>query len=95
MPKSRRLRKTTQNIENWTTDINAIMNDPEIDVVYIATPPDTHAIYTTLAAAAGKAVYVEKPMANTYTECLSMIEVCKKHHVPLFVAYYRRTLLAF
>ena len=83
------------NIENWTTDVNAIMNDSEIDIVYIATPPDTHAYYTSLAAAAGKAVYVEKPMANTYAECLSMIEVCKKHNVPLFVAYYRRTLPGF
>jgi CheY-like chemotaxis protein len=34
-------------------------------------------------------------MANTYAECLSMIEVCKKHNVPLFVAYYRRTLPGF
>ena len=82
-------------IEHWTTDINNIINDPEITAIYIATPPDTHSIYTTLAATAGKAVYVEKPMANTYAECISMIEVCKKHNVPLFVAYYRRTLPGF
>lgn len=83
------------NIPNWTTDANDILNDPEITAIYIATPPDTHASYTALAAKAGKAVYVEKPMANTYAECLSMIEVCKKHQVPLFVAYYRRTLPGF
>jgi len=82
-------------IEHWTTDINDIINDPEITAIYIATPPDTHSIYTKLAATAGKAVYVEKPMANTYAECISMIEVCKKHNVPLFVAYYRRTLPGF
>jgi predicted dehydrogenase len=45
-----------------------------------------------LAAAAGKPVYVEKPMARTYAECLQMIKACEQASVPLFVAYYRRKL---
>ncbi|MBT8259791.1 MAG: Gfo/Idh/MocA family oxidoreductase, partial [Bacteroidia bacterium] len=48
--------------------------------------------YTLKAAAVGKPVYVEKPMARSHKECLSMVEACKKADVPLYVAFYRRTL---
>ncbi len=64
----------------------------DIDAVYIATAPDSHAKYTIAALEAGKAVYVEKPMARTYDECLRMIEKQKETGLPVFVAYYRRTL---
>lgn len=79
-------------IPNWTLDSNDIFNDPEINAVYIATPPDTHALYAIKAARVGKAVYIEKPMARDHQECLSMISACEKANVPLFVAYYRRAL---
>ena len=82
-------------IAHWTTNVDELLNDKEINAIYIATPPSTHAELTRKAAKAGKAVYVEKPMANTYAECLSMIEACKEAKVPLFVAYYRRTLPGF
>ncbi|MEZ4634529.1 MAG: Gfo/Idh/MocA family oxidoreductase [Caldilineaceae bacterium] len=61
-----------------------------MDAVYIATPPDSHADYTRRVAAAGKPVYVEKPMASTYAECLSMIEARGGGRRPRFVAQYRR-----
>jgi predicted dehydrogenase len=48
--------------------------------------------YTLMAAAAGKPVYVEKPMALDYHECKQMIRACASQDVPLFVAYYRRCL---
>ena len=83
------------NISNWTTDLNKVLDDKEINAIYIATPPDSHAELTIKAAKAGKAVYVEKPMANSYSECISMIEACQEANVPLFVAYYRRTLPGF
>jgi predicted dehydrogenase len=79
----------------WTTDLDELLNDKEINAVYIATPPGSHAELAIKAAKAGKAVYVEKPMANSYAECLSMIEACEKAGVPLFTAYYRRTLPGF
>lgn len=82
-------------IKNWTTDFNDLLNDAEINAIYIATPPDSHAELTIKAAQAGKAVYVEKPMANTVAECEAMIEACTKADVPLFVAYYRRVLPGF
>ncbi len=82
-------------IENWTTNVDDVLNDPEINAVYIATPPGSHAELTIKAARAGKAVYVEKPMANTVAECQTMIDTCSEAGVPLFVAYYRRTLPGF
>jgi len=69
-----------------------LLADPEINAVYIATPPHVHAELTRKAAEAGKPVYVEKPVARSYRECLEMIETCEQAGVPLFVAYYRRML---
>ncbi len=79
-------------VPNWSDDADVLLNDPAIDAIYIATPPESHAFYAIKAARAGKIVYVEKPMARTYEECLAMIDACKKADVPLFVAYYRRAL---
>ncbi|NJN34677.1 MAG: Gfo/Idh/MocA family oxidoreductase [Saprospiraceae bacterium] len=82
-------------VPKWYNDADALINDPDVNAVYISTPPDTHAFYTLKAAAAGKAVYVEKPMARTHQECLEMVAACEKAAVPLFVAYYRRELTIF
>lgn len=82
-------------VAKWTDDADAIIHDPEVNAVYIATLPDSHAHYTKRVAAAGKPVYVEKPMARTYTECREMLEACNQAGVPLFVAYYRRRLTQF
>ncbi len=79
----------------WYDDADALIHDPEVDAVYIATPPDTHMAYTLRAAQAGKPVYVEKPMARTYAECRRMIDACQTAGVPLYVAYYRRALPRF
>ena len=79
-------------VPKWYDDADLLINDPEVNAIYIATPPDTHELYTLKAAKAGKPVYVEKPMARTHGECLSMIDACQKAGVPLFTAYYRRML---
>lgn len=79
-------------VPRWYDNADDLINDPEVNAIYIATPPDAHAALTRKAAQAGKPVYVEKPMARTYKECISMIESCERSNVPLFVAYYRRTL---
>lgn len=72
-----------------------LINNPEVNAVYVATPPDTHATYAIQAMQAGKPVYVEKPMARNYAECQEMIRVAEETGMPLYVAYYRRTLPAF
>ncbi len=83
------------NVSKWYTDASELINNKDINAVYVATPPDTHAYYSIEALKAGKPVYVEKPMARTYQECKKMVEASKKYNTPLFVAYYRRSLPGF
>ncbi len=83
------------NIPRWYTHAEKLIHDPEVDAVYIATPPESHMLYTLQVARAGKPVYVEKPMARSHSECMAMIDVCKSSSVPLFTAYYRRSLPRF
>lgn len=83
------------NVPKWYSNASELINDPEVDAVYIATPPDSHAKYAIEAMLAGKPVYVEKPMARNYAECLEMLKVSEETGMPLRVAYYRRTLPAF
>ena len=82
-------------VPKWYDDGQALIDDPDVDAVYIATPPNAHMAYTLAAAKAGKPVYVEKPMAMNFDECWAMIEACQVAGVPLWVAYYRRALPRF
>jgi predicted dehydrogenase len=83
-------------VPQWYGDAQALIDDPDVDAVYIATPPGSHMEYALKVAAAGKPVYVEKPMARDHGECQKMIDACRNARggqgVPLFVAYYRRRL---
>lgn len=83
------------NVPKWYDDGQALIDDPDVDAVYIATPPNAHLEYTRMAARAGKPVYVEKPMALNFAECQAMIEACAAANVPLWVAYYRRGMSKF
>lgn len=76
-------------------DVDSLLRDPEIDAIYIATPPDSHACYALQVAAAGKIGCVEKPMALNAQECERMVVAFEQHNLPLFVAYYRRSLPRF
>lgn len=82
-------------VPKWYDDADQLINDAEVNAVYIATPPSSHAEYTLKVADAGKPVYVEKPIARNYEECQEMIRACNDSGVPLFVAYYRRRLPRF
>ena len=79
----------------WTDNAQTLIEHPEVDAIYIATPPYAHKTYTLATAQAGKPVYVEKPMAMNHAECQAMISACREAGVPLFVAYYRRALPRF
>jgi len=83
------------NVPRWYASAEALIRDPEVDAVYIATPPSSHREYAIAVARQGKPVYVEKPMARSFEECQEMIEACEAAGVPLFVAYYRRALPRF
>lgn len=80
------------NVPTWYDDADALINDPNVNAIYVATPPDTHAEYAIRAMRAGKPVYVEKPMARNAAECDAMNQVSRETGMPLFVAYYRRAL---
>jgi len=82
-------------VPKWYDDADKLIHEPEVNAIYVATPPDSHAAYAIKAAEAGKPVYVEKPMARTFAECQKMIAACEQAGVPLFVAYYRRRLPVF
>ncbi len=82
-------------VPKWYSNVSELINDPEVDAVYVATPPDSHANFAIEAMRAGKPVYVEKPMAKNHIECLEMLKVSEETGMPIWVAYYRRALPAF
>ena len=80
------------NIPRWYTDAQELIDDPDVNAVYIATPPSSHATYAIMAMKSGKPVYVEKPLAATYEDCARINRISRETGVPCFVAYYRRYL---
>ncbi|MDU1889955.1 MAG: Gfo/Idh/MocA family oxidoreductase [Dysgonomonas sp.] len=80
------------NVSRYYTDADQLIDDLDVDIIYIATPPSTHKEYAIKAMKAGKPVYVEKPMAMDYPECEEMVRTAEQSHQKLFVAYYRRAL---
>lgn len=82
-------------IEKYYTSADALIHDDDIDAVYIATPPDSHRHYALKVAEAGKPCCIEKPLAPSYRESSLIYEAFKKKDIPLFVAYYRRSLPRF
>jgi predicted dehydrogenase len=61
----------------WTADWRSVVEDPRVDVVDITTPNDVHAEIALAALAAGKAVYCEKPLANTAAETRAMADAAE------------------
>jgi predicted dehydrogenase len=82
-------------VPRWYTDAEQLIHDPQVDAVYIATPPGSHLAYVLAAAKAGKPIYVEKPMSVNAASCKQMIDACRAANVPLYVAFYRRALPRF
>ncbi|WP_405268798.1 Gfo/Idh/MocA family protein [Cellulophaga sp. Ld12] len=82
-------------VPHFYKDVESIINNPEIDAVYIATPPDTHKLYGLMVAKAGKPCCIEKPLAPSYEDGVAIVKAFKAKNVPLFVAYYRRSLPRF
>lgn len=82
-------------VPKFFSDADKLINHDEVDAVYIATPPDSHAAYALKVAAAGKPCCIEKPMAPSYAESLKIQKAFEEKDLSLFVAYYRRTLPRF
>jgi predicted dehydrogenase len=82
-------------VPRWYDSTEALLADPDIDAIYIATPPRFHLEHCLAALDAAKHVYLEKPMAMNATECRAIIEAEKKSPGKVAVAHYRRELPAF
>lgn len=79
-------------IKKWYTDAQKLIDDPQVNAIYVATPPSSHALFAIMAMRAGKPVYVEKPLASNYEDCARINRISAETGVPCFVAYYRRYL---
>jgi predicted dehydrogenase len=86
---------TRHKVPFWYSDAAALINDPAINAVYIATPPKFHEEYAIAAMEKGKAVYVEKPVAVSVAACKRMADAVKANDGKLVVAHYRRGLPMF
>ena len=82
-------------VEKWYDDAEQLILDPDVDAVYIATPPGSHHHYGLRVCEAGKPAYIEKPLARNHTESRQLVDAFASRRLPLFVAYYRRCLPRF
>lgn len=78
------------NVPVWYSDAASLINDPEVNAIYIATPPSSHEEYTIASLQAGKPVYVEKPMTVNSTSAIRMMKAAEEKNLKLVVAHYRR-----
>jgi len=83
------------NVEKHYDNADELINDPSIDAIYIATPPDSHKLYALRVAAVGKPCCIEKPLAPNYQDSKDIVAAFNQANTPLFVAYYRRSLPRF
>ena len=90
--KRARMYAEKHHVPKWYTDAQKLVDDPDVNAVYVATPPSSHATFAIMAMKAGKPVYVEKPLASTYDDCIRVTRVSEQTGVPCYVAYYRRYL---
>lgn len=77
-------------VPKWYNHANDLINDEEVNAIYIATPPAFHEEYAIAAINAGKPVYIEKPMALNYASANMIGKIAKEKNVKISVAHYRR-----
>lgn len=82
-------------VEATFTDYRSALDFPAVDAVVIATPTALHRAIAVEAAAAGKHIFCEKPMAMDETECDAMIEAAKRAQVVLQIGFMRRFSASF
>lgn len=82
-------------VPKFYSDADDLISDKEVDAVYIATPPDSHKRYALKVAKAGKPCCIEKPMAPSFADSLEIYQAFNEKNIPLFIAYYRRSLPRF
>ncbi|PKM57258.1 MAG: oxidoreductase [Firmicutes bacterium HGW-Firmicutes-3] len=76
-------------------DVEDLLNDSNIDIIYIATPPKFHKEYAIKCLKANKIPYIEKPVAMNLEECLEIKALSEELNIPVYVAFYRRGMEKF
>jgi predicted dehydrogenase len=82
-------------VPKWYTNALQLIDDPDVNAIYVATPPSTHEEYAIMAMGAGKNVYVEKPFATNASSARRIAEAAKSLKRKLCVAHYRRQMPLF
>jgi predicted dehydrogenase len=82
-------------VDKWYSHANELLNDPELNAIYIATPPASHLPYALDALKKGFNVYVEKPVTRNAAEAQQMAQAVKQSGLKLTVAHYRRAVPMF
>jgi predicted dehydrogenase len=82
-------------VGKWFSDATAMMNDEEVNAIYVATPPSSHLGYAIEALRKGYPVYVEKPVTLNAQEAQQLADAVKQYNGKLVVAHYRRRLPIF
>jgi len=83
------------NVAKVYNSIDEMLADPQIDAIYIATPPGSHKEYAIKCAKAKMPCYIEKPVALCYADHVEMIKAFEETGTKAFAAYYRRRLPRF
>ena len=77
-------------VSKWYDDADKLINDKDVNAIYIATPPAFHEEYAIAAMNAGKPVYIEKPMALDFDSAKNIIKIAEEKNIKLSIAHYRR-----
>jgi len=77
-------------VPRWTLDYHELIADPNVDIVVIASPPHLHAEMALAAIRAGKAAFIEKPVATTVADGLLLLEESRRQNVPATIDYVMR-----
>jgi predicted dehydrogenase len=78
------------NVPIWYSDADALINDPSVNAIYIATPPGSHEEYSYKAMDAGKPVYIEKPVTIDSASAQRIVDYAGKKDIKVSIAHYRR-----
>ena len=82
-------------VGKWYADADALLNDADINAIYVATPPSLHLSYAVAALKKGLNVYVEKPVTLNAEEARQMAKAIAQSKAKLTVAHYRRAVPMF
>jgi predicted dehydrogenase len=77
-------------VSKWYDNADKLINDKDVNAIYIATPPAFHEEYAIAAMNAGKPVYIEKPMTLDFESAKNIIKIAEEKNIKLSIAHYRR-----